>query len=62
MSSRYSFDGIEFSYEDEPNGMFDSLRLEDFESCPECDYRGVLSLKKQGYICPECETLILPSG
>lgn len=60
MPTKYNFDGLEFEYEDEPNSMFDSLRLEDFESCPECDYEGPLSLKRPGYICPECKSLVLP--
>lgn len=61
MQGKYSeFDGIVIdTYEDEPNGMFDSLR-DAFDGCDDCGYEGPLDLKSRGYICPECKTLILP--
>ena len=51
--------GIDSEYQDEPNGMFDSL-FDIAEECLECGYEGPLTLRKRGYQCPECQTLILP--
>ena len=49
---------LEPYYEEEPNGIFDYLRdIADY--CIECGYDGPLILKKRGYICPECQTLVL---
>jgi hypothetical protein len=59
MPRKYSeFDFDVDTYEDEPNGMFDCLR-DSMDFCPECNYEGPLTLKKRGYVCPECKTLIL---
>lgn len=60
MPGNYNDTDFEFEYEEEPNGMFDSLR-DSFDFCPECDYEGPLVLKRSGYVCPECRTLVLPS-
>lgn len=58
---KYNEFDFEVPYEEEPNGFFDSLR-DSFEFCTECDYEGPLTLKKRGYVCPECQTLVLPNG
>lgn len=57
--NKYKEFGIEIDYEDEPNGIFDSL-LDNMDYCPECEYEGPLTLRQRGYVCPECKTLILP--
>ena len=59
MHNKFKELGIDIEYEDEPNGIFDSLFDID-ESCLECGYEGPLTLRKRGYQCPECQTLILP--
>ncbi len=48
------------SYEEEPNGVFDSL-FDAYQCCPECDYEGPLDLKEEGYLCPDCRALVLPN-
>lgn len=60
MKTRYDYeiDGVD---DEESNGMFDTL-IDSFEYCPECEYEGPLTLRKGGYVCPECRTLILPNG
>ena len=60
MPGKYSDFDIELDFEEEPNGMFDSL-LDSFDSCPECDYEGSLTLRNAGYTCPDCDTLVLPN-
>lgn len=60
MPGKYSDFDFEADYEEESNGMFDSLFDSNFDDCPECDYEGPLELKKSGYTCPECRTLVLP--
>ncbi len=61
MPGKYSTDfDFNVDFVDEPNGMFDSL-LDSFDECGECGYEGPLDLKKRGYVCPECRTLVLPN-
>ena len=61
MPGKYTeFDFDVDTFEDERNGIFDSL-LDAFDSCPECGYEGPLDLKKKGYVCPECRNLVLPN-
>ncbi len=61
MRGKFSEFDIEIDYEDEHNSMFASL-LDDFQTCPECDYEGTLELKHRGYTCPECRTLVIPNS
>jgi len=53
-----------FSFErasdEDSNTMFASL-LDDLDDCPSCEYVGPLELRRGGYKCPTCHTLVIPN-
>lgn len=62
MPGRYSDYDFEVDFEDEHNGVFDSL-LDSFDECPECGAQGPFELKRNGYVCTEdgCDTVVIPN-
>jgi hypothetical protein len=57
---KYSEHDLEVDFEEEPNGRFDSL-FDSHDYCYDCGYEGPLTLRKHGYVCPECKALLLPT-
>lgn len=45
---------------EETGCFFDSL-YEQEDYCPNCDYEGPLELKRKGYRCPECRSIVIPN-
>ena len=61
MTKRYREDEFYMDLEDESDSIFSSL-FDSCEECLECGYEGPLTLRTRGYVCPECDTLVIPNG